>query len=85
MSRDFVKRRGHEVCSTVHIRLRCIRIANICGFATTVSGEAGATVWRRSDYDRERFNPGFSPRSLRYSAEVGLYLLAGRNKVAPRR
>lgn len=41
---DLAKSGGHEVCSSVHPRLHCVCIANICGLATALSGKAGATV-----------------------------------------
>ena len=44
MPLDLAMSDGHEVCSSVHPRLHCICIANICGLATALSGKAGATV-----------------------------------------
>jgi len=41
---DLAKSGGHEVCSSVHPRLHCVCIANICGLATSLSGKTGATV-----------------------------------------
>jgi hypothetical protein len=85
MPLDPAKSGGHEVCSTVHIRLHGICITDVRGLAAPFSGKTGATVWRRSDCYRGRFHSGFCEGSLRYSAQVGLYPVAGRNKVAPRR
>ncbi len=44
MPLDPAKSGGHEVCSSVHPRLHCVCIANICGLATAFSGKTGATV-----------------------------------------
>ena len=44
MPHDPAKSGGHEVCSRVHIRLHCVCIANICGFATALPGKARAAV-----------------------------------------
>ena len=41
---DLGKSGGHEVCSSVHPRLHCACIANICGLATALSGKTGATL-----------------------------------------
>jgi hypothetical protein len=41
---DLAKSGGHEVCSSVHPRLHCVCIANICGLATALSGKTGATL-----------------------------------------
>jgi hypothetical protein len=41
---DPAKSGGHEVCSSVHPRLHCVCIANICGLATALSGKTGATL-----------------------------------------
>ena len=50
MPLDLAKSGGHEVCSSIRIHLRCVRIANVRGFATALPGKAGATVQWRSDY-----------------------------------
>jgi hypothetical protein len=46
MRPNLAKTGGHEVCSTAHIRLHCVCIANICGFATALSGKTGAAIER---------------------------------------
>ena len=73
---DLAKSGGHEVCSGVHRRLPCVCIANIRGLATALSGKTRATVWRRSDYRRRRFDSIFCWRSSHYSAEIEVCLLA---------
>jgi hypothetical protein len=44
MPLDFAKSGGHEVCSRIRARLYCVRVANIRGVATALSGEAGTAV-----------------------------------------
>jgi hypothetical protein len=44
MPLDPAKSGGHEVCSRVRTRLRCVYIANIRGFATALPGKTRATV-----------------------------------------
>ena len=78
MPHDPAKSGEHEVCSHVRNRVHRVCIANICGFATALPGEAGATVWRRSNCDRGRFDSIFCWRSSHYSAEIELCLVAGR-------
>ena len=78
MPHDPAKSGEHEVCSHVRNRVHRVCIANICGFATALPGKASATVWRRRNYDRRRFDSIFSWRSSHYSAEIELCLVARR-------
>ena len=73
---DLAKSGGHEVCSSVHPRLHCVCIANICGLATALSGKTGAALQRRSDYHWRRFDSIFCGRISHYSAEVGPHPVA---------
>ena len=41
---DLAKSGGHEMCSRVHPRLRCVCSANTRGLATALSGKTGATI-----------------------------------------
>jgi hypothetical protein len=44
MPLDLAKSGGDAVCSRIRARLYCVRVANIRGVATALSGEAGTAV-----------------------------------------
>ncbi len=67
------KRADHEMCSSDHGRLRCVRFASVRSVTTALSGESGTAVWHRSDRDRKGFDPTFCKTSACYSAKVRLY------------
>jgi hypothetical protein len=72
----------YEMCSSDHGRLRCVRFESVRSATTALSGESGATIWRRSDRYRKEPNPTFCKTSACYSAEINAVSAANTQAVA---
>ena len=72
----------YEMCSSDHGRLRCVRFESVRSATTALSGESGATIWRRSDRYRKGSNPTFCKTSACYSAEINAVSAANTQAVA---
>ena len=69
---QFDKTALHEVCSSDHIRFRCIRFACTGSVTTSFSSESRSAIQQRDDHHRKRFDPAHGEANLGHSAEVSI-------------
>src|SRR5262249_14448815 len=70
MLSQFDKTAVHEVCSSDHIRFRCIGFACTGSVTTSFSSESRSAIQQRDDNHRKRFDPPSCKAAVRYSAEI---------------
>src|SRR6478736_1377253 len=72
----------HEMFTSDHGPFHCVRFPSVRGVTTALSGQSGPAIWRRSDGDRNGFDPTGCKTGGCYSAKVRA-LSATRRRLSP--